>query len=77
MKNNRKTYRMLAYFMQFSINMLVPIFLCAFGGYFIDKKFGTNCFFIILFFVGALAGFRNIYVLAKKIMKDSDEKTDK
>ncbi len=64
---------MLAYFMQFSINMLVPIGLCSFIGYWIDDKLGTSCFFVILFFLGALAGFRNIYILVKKVTKKADE----
>lgn len=52
---------------QFGINMLVPIFLCSFLGIYIDKKIGTSYWFIILFFVGALAGFRNVYIFARKI----------
>ena len=66
MKSNRETFRLLTYISQFAINMIVPIFLCSFAGMYIDKFFGTECWFIILFFVGAIAGCRNIYVLAKK-----------
>lgn len=47
--------------------MIVPIFLCTFLGIWIDKKAGTSFWVIILFFMGALAGFTNIYKLAKKI----------
>ena len=52
---------------QFTINMLVPIFLCTFLGMFIDRKLETSYFVVILFFAGALAGFRNVAVFAKKI----------
>jgi hypothetical protein len=41
---------------QFTIHMLVPIFMCFFIGMFIDKKAGTSYWMIIMFFVGALAG---------------------
>jgi len=41
-----------------------------FLGMFIDKKAGTSFWVVILFFVGALAGFRNIYIFAKKIFDD-------
>ncbi len=41
---------------QFGINMLVPIFMCSFAGWFLDKKFGTSYWFVLLFFIGALAG---------------------
>jgi F0F1-type ATP synthase assembly protein I len=53
--------------------MLVPIFLCSFAGLYIDRKFGTVYWFVLLFFVGALAGFRNVYILAKKIYEKSDD----
>ena len=52
---------------QFSINMLVPIFICSFVGMFLDWKFGTSFWMVVLFFVGALAGFTNVFRFAKKI----------
>jgi F0F1-type ATP synthase assembly protein I len=73
-KYKSTVYQSLAVITQFGINMLVPIFLCSFVGLFIDKKLGTGFWFVLLFFVGALAGFRNIYILAKKIYEgDKDE----
>lgn len=66
MKKRNNNLRILTYISQFAINMLVPIFLCSALGYFIDSKLGTNLFFIILFFVGAAAGARNIYILARR-----------
>jgi len=50
--------------------MLVPIFLCSAAGYYLDSRFKTNLFFIILFFVGAAAGARNIYILARREFKN-------
>ena len=55
---------------QFGINMLVPIFLCSFVGIFLDKLFNTSFIVIIFFFVGALAGFRNVFLFSKKIYDD-------
>lgn len=66
-KYNRSVYQSLAVITQFGINMIVPICLCTFAGWYLDKKFQTEIWFVILFFVGALAGFRNIFILAKKI----------
>ncbi len=75
MKFSKNVYRLLAMFTQFTINMLVPIFLCTFLGYQIDKRCNTSCFFIIFFFIGSLAGFRNVYILAKRTyIKDEQEK---
>lgn len=52
---------------QFGVNMLVPIFLCSFAGMLLDRKFGTNVWMVVFFFVGALAGFTNVFRFAKKI----------
>lgn len=67
MKYKKSVYRSLALIMQFGINMLVPIFMCTFIGIFLDNKLHTNFIVIILFFLGAIAGFRNIYLMAKSV----------
>lgn len=67
MKYHKNVYRSLAMITQFGINMLVPIIACSFIGIFLDRHFGTSYFMIICFFIGALAGGRNIFVFAKKI----------
>lgn len=64
---DRSVYKALTFFSQFTINMLVPIFMCSLAGYALDKWLGTSFFFVILFFIGALAGFRNIFLLAGRI----------
>lgn len=72
-KHHRTEMQSFAMITQFGINMLVPIFLCSFLGWYLDSKLGTSYLFIILFFVGALAGFRNIYVISKKIYEDGPQ----
>ncbi|MCR5720547.1 MAG: AtpZ/AtpI family protein [Lachnospiraceae bacterium] len=73
MKNNgkkgydRQVFSSLTMVTQFGTNMIVPIFMMTFLGIWIDKKFNTRWWTVILFFVGALAGARNIYVAAMKI----------
>ena len=47
--------------------MIVPILLCTFAGIFLDRLFSTSFIVIIMFFLGAAAGFRNIFVLAKNM----------
>lgn len=66
-KARRQTLQSLVMITQFGIQMMVPIFLCTFLGIWIDKKADTSYWVIILFFVGALAGFNNIYRLVKKM----------
>lgn len=67
MNQNQKVFQCLTLISQFAIHMLVPIFMCSYLGYFIDSKIGTSFMFIIFFFVGAAAGGRNIFLLAKRI----------
>lgn len=77
MKYNKNVYRSLMMITQFGLNMLVPIFICAFVGAFLDKKLGTSFFMVIFFFVGAVAGFRNIFLFAKKIYDDKEKPHEK
>ena len=67
MKYNKQVYRSFALVLQFGINMLVPIFLCLFIGIGLDRLFHTSFLVIIFFFMGAAAGFRNIFIFAKQI----------
>lgn len=71
-KYDKSVYQSLALITQFGINMLVPVFLCSFVGIWLDEKFGTSFWMILLFFAGALAGFRNIYIMAKKVYDSKD-----
>lgn len=73
MKYNKSVYQSLVLITQFSIHMLVPIFLCTFIGIWLDKKLDTGFLVIILFFMGAMAGFRNIYIMSKQIYDKKDE----
>lgn len=73
-KYHRNVYRCLVLITQFGISMLVPIFLCSFLGIFLDRRFGTQFWMILLFFAGAAAGFRNIYRMAKNIYEKKSEK---
>ncbi len=63
-------FRSLAMISQFGINMIVPILLCGGLGLLLDKHFSTSWISIAGFFLGALAGFRNIFVFARKIYSD-------
>ena len=67
MKDNNILVRCLSMISQFTIHMLVPICMCSYVGYLLDKKWNTDLMFILFFFIGALAGGRNVYRLAQKI----------
>ena len=71
-KDRSKVYQSFALVTQFGITMLVPIALCSFLGWYLDKRLETDFLFVLLFFVGALAGFRNVYILARKVYEKKD-----
>ena len=77
MKYKKSVYQSFVLITQVGINMIVPIFLCTALGVFLDKKLELSFLTIVLFFVGALAGFRNCYIMAKKIYESDDKKHDK
>ena len=74
MKYGKSVYRAMAMVTQFGINMLAPIFLCSFLGIYLDRKLGVSFCMVILFFVGAMAGFRNVYLFAKSIYSMKNER---
>jgi len=60
---------------QFSIDMLVPIGLCSVAGWWLDQKLGTSWIFVLMFFVGALAGASNVYRTARKVFNSGSGDT--
>lgn len=67
LKYNKTVWRALTMITQFGVNMLVPIFMCSFAGMYLDRWLGTSFWTVALFFVGALAGFTNVFRFAKKV----------
>ena len=67
MRYHKDVFRSITLIFQFGINMIVPILLCTFAGIFLDRLFSTSFIVIILFFIGALAGFRNIFIFARNL----------
>ena len=75
-KIDKHVYQSLTLISQFGINMLVPIGLMLWLGIWLDGKLGTSWLAILFFFVGAIAGFQNIYRMAKGLM-DSGKKEER
>lgn len=67
----------LAMVMQFGLNMLVPICFMSALGIWLDRKFDTSFWMIILFIVGAAAGGQNIYRMARQVYGGDKKETDK
>lgn len=75
MKKKNRVIKCLAMITQFGITMLVPIFLSTFIGIVIGNKLSQPIICIPFFFIGALAGFRNVYSLAKGIYDDDKKES--
>lgn len=72
---NHEVLKAFSLISQIGINMLVPIFICILVGKFIDEKLGANNIILIIFVIlGVLSSFRNLYVIAKQHIKESDKK---
>lgn len=72
-KQDKSVYRSLVLVMQFGINMLVPIGVMSWLGILLDHKCGTSFFMILFFFIGAVAGFQNIWRMAKSVYEEKPE----
>lgn len=76
-KNDKTVYQSLVLITQFGINMLVPICMMSALGVWLDHKFQTPYWTILLFFVGAIAGGQNVYRMAKAVYApDKKEKAE-
>ena len=75
--DDRKVIRALSMMFQFTLFLLVPI--CGMGalGIFLDGRLGTKWIAILFFFIGAIAGFRNIYRFAMSIMEDKGSSNER
>lgn len=71
----KSVYKSLAMISQVGITMLVPIFLCCMLGLFLEDSFRLPAF-VPLFFLGAVAGMRNVYVMLSAIYKEDEKKKD-
>ena len=66
--DTKKTAIQMAYASSIGIAMVLLIFGGLYFGVYLDRKFETGYIFTIMLLVaGIIAGFRNIYVLIKKI----------
>lgn len=77
MKYRKNVYQSFTMVMQFGINMIVPILMCTMFGVYIGRKYDMMFIVVPLFLIGALAGFRNIYRMAKKIFEQESDRDTK
>lgn len=74
----KKVLRSFVMITQIGISMMVPIFLCAILGYWLNGIFHQNMIFVVLVLLGIGAGFRNMYLITRsfyaKDMKEEHER---
>ena len=75
MKYNKNVFQILALISQLGISIVVPIFICTFGGAYLEERFSIPIT-VPLIVLGVLAGGRNAYYLlrqALRTMKDNED----
>ncbi len=73
MNKHRKVFQAMTYILQFSLNMIVPIVMCTLFGAWLGKKLDMPVITVPLFLMGALAGFTNIYKMARAMYRGDGE----
>ncbi len=77
-EKNRKVFKSFVMVTQIGISMMVPIFLCAALGVWLNRITGADACFLVAIFIGIGAAFRNMYVLTKSFYsKDMKEEHDR
>lgn len=72
--NNRDLLRSLAMVSSMGISVVLAIAIGVWFGMKLDSWFGTRpWFFYIFLFIGIAAGFKNIYVIAGREIRKSDD----
>ena len=67
---SHKVFQAFTCVLQFGINMLVPLLGMSWLGLILGRKVGLSWLMIPFFFIGGLAGFRNCWIMAKRLYED-------
>jgi len=72
--NKNQLYRSLMFASSLGIAMVAAILIGLYIGYQLDKWLETSPWFTLLFLLfGIISGFRNIFILSKRAMKNDDD----
>jgi len=75
--NKNQMYKSLMFASSLGIAMVASILIGLYIGYQLDKWLDTSPWFTLIFLVfGIISGFRNIFILSKRAMKDDDDQRD-
>ncbi|NLK21825.1 MAG: AtpZ/AtpI family protein [Epulopiscium sp.] len=77
MNKNRDFLAALSLISQIGMVMALPIIGCIILGNYLDIKFNTGIFFLIVFTIlGVGAAFRNLFVITSKVHKNGKNRKD-
>lgn len=75
--NKNQLYRSLMFASSLGIAMVAAILIGLFIGYQLDKWLDTSPWFTLIFLLfGIISGFRNIFILSNRAMKDDNDQQD-
>ena len=78
MKKSADILKLFSLITQLGLMMVLPIAGCIWFGNFLDQKINTSPLFLAIFTVlGILSAFRNLFVVAKKALKQPDSQRRK
>ncbi len=73
-ENKRQLFQSLAMVSSMGISVVLAIAIGVWFGLTLDRWFGTKpWFFYIFLFIGIAAGFKNVYVIAGREIRKSDD----
>jgi ATP synthase protein I len=74
-KETKQIAIQLARMSSIGIAMVIALFGCFYLGGWLDRQLGTEPYLTLLFLlIGIAAGFRNMYLLIKKYIKETDQR---
>lgn len=76
-EDKRKTFQTLALITQLGLIMISSVGIASGIGIWLDRKLGTTFITVVMFFLGAIAGFQAVYRMVRQIFKDEDGKDDR
>lgn len=74
-KETKQTAIQMARVSSIGIAMVIALFGCFYLGRWLDRQLGTEPYLTLLFLlIGIAAGFRNMYLLIKRYIKETDQR---
>ena len=74
MKNKSEAFKIVAVASSMGISVVLATVIGLAIGYYLDKYLGTQPWLTIVFLIlGIIAGFRNIYIIARRVIRASGE----